>query len=48
MTRRVAIRAAVNVLDHVPDLVRYGSKPWRDLGGDTDELRFQECQGLIR
>ena len=41
VTRRVAIRAAVNVLDHVPDLVRYGSKPWRDLGGDTDELRFQ-------
>ena len=24
------LRAAANVLVHVPDLVRYGSKPWRE------------------
>lgn len=40
MNRHVAVSAAVTVLNHVPDLVRYGSKPWRDLQGNTDELRF--------
>ncbi len=31
-----ALRAASNVLVHVPDLVRYGSKPWREnSGGDA-------------
>ncbi len=31
-----ALRAASNVLVHVPELVRYGSKPWRDVSaGDA-------------
>jgi hypothetical protein len=40
--RRVAIRAASIVLQHVPDLVRYGSKPSREPG------RADEIAGALR
>ena len=30
MTRRAAVTASSFVLEHVPDLVRYGSKPRRE------------------
>lgn len=33
MKRRAGILGAVLVLAHVPDLVRYGSKPWRERAG---------------
>ena len=47
------LRAAANVLVHVPDLVRYGSKPWRETlssnqapGDAFDDLRsFDEVVG---
>jgi len=41
MTRHVSISAATTALAHVPDLVRFGSKPWRDLAGNTNELSFR-------
>jgi glycine/sarcosine/betaine reductase complex component C subunit beta len=42
MTRRAAILEAAFVLDHVPDLVRYGSKPWRE------KARFATVTGSLR
>jgi hypothetical protein len=47
VTRRAAVRSASFVLEHVPDLVRYGSKPSREphqLAALTDSLRtFDEA-----
>ncbi len=49
MTRRAGILAASFVLDHVPDLVRYGSKPARETGKFAtvhDKLRtFEQARG---
>ncbi len=49
MTRRAGILAASFVLDHVPDLVRYGSKPARELqkfASVRDKLRtFEQARG---
>ncbi len=42
MSRRAGILAAALVLDHVPDLVRYGSKPARE------QRRFEEVAGSLR
>ena len=39
VTRRAGILEAALVLDHVPDLVRYGSKPWRE------QARFETVHG---
>ncbi|HEY5905152.1 MAG TPA: glycine reductase, partial [Actinomycetota bacterium] len=42
MTRRAAVTSASFVLEHVPDLVRYGSKPAREpqqIGAITARLR---------
>ncbi len=49
------LRAAANVLVHVPDLVRYGSKPWRESvrkeqapGDSFNDLRsFEEVVGYL-
>ena len=38
MTGAAAIRSCSLVLAHVPDLVRHGSKPARELAGDADGL----------
>jgi betaine reductase len=32
------LRAATNILVHVPDLVRYGSKPWSETAGSDEAL----------
>lgn len=42
MTRRAAVLGASLVLEHVPDLVRYGSKPTREPG------RLADIRGALR
>ncbi|MEX0755491.1 MAG: DUF5940 domain-containing protein [Actinomycetota bacterium] len=42
MSRRAAVLASSFVLEHVPDLVRYGSKPWRE------QDRWPELFGALR
>jgi len=42
VSRRAAVLAASFVLEHVPDLVRYGSKPWRE------QPRWPELFGALR
>ena len=42
MTLRAGILEAAFVLDHVPDMVRYGSKPWRE------RERFATVAGSLR
>ncbi len=46
MMRFPAITAVANVLAHAPGLVRYGSKPLRDLAGDPS--RLAEISGRLR
>ena len=50
MTRRAGILAASFVLEHVPDLVRYGSKPAREAAEvrrpcATSCARFEQARG---
>lgn len=46
MSRNVVIKAAVNCLVHVPDLVRYGSKPRREI--EKDLLVLRKIQSKLR
>jgi glycine/sarcosine/betaine reductase complex component C subunit beta len=47
MTGRAAIHACSMVLAHAPDLVRHGSKPTRELAGDSDGL-LASISGALR
>ena len=47
MTGRAAVHACSLVLAHAPDLVRHGSKPTRELVGDTDGL-LASLTGALR
>jgi len=47
MTGRAAIHACSMVLAHVPDLVRHGSKPTRELAADADGL-LASISGALR